>query len=89
MADVSFERTKSLSRGEAAVWLLALSKGFTHGGDVTLPVGGGGAVTLRLPEEVKAEFEVEVSDGLVQVELEFTWVLGGGGPTAGDPRAAG
>lgn len=88
MADVSFERTKSLSRGEAAVWLLALSKGFTHGGDVTLPVGGGGAVTLRLPDDVKAEFEVEVSEGKVQVELEFTWVLGGGRPMAGNPPAA-
>ena len=75
MADVSFERTRSLSRAEAAVWLLALSKGFTHGGEVTLPVGGGGAVTLRLPDEVEAEFEVEVAHGRVQVELEFTWAL--------------
>ncbi len=75
MADVSFERTKSLSRGEAAVWLLALSKGFTHGGEVTLPVGGGGAVTLRIPDEVTAEFEVEVENGRVQVELDFTWSL--------------
>lgn len=75
MADVSFERTKSLSRGEAAVWLLALSKGFTHGDEVTLPVGGGGAVTLRIPDEVRAEFEVAVEGGEVQVELEFTWSL--------------
>ena len=60
MADVSFERKRSLSRQEAAVWLSALSRGFAHGGEVTLPVGGGGAVTLRVPDEVTAEFEVEV-----------------------------
>lgn len=75
MADVSFERTKSLSREEAAVWLTALSRGFSHGGEVKLPVGSGGVVTLRLPDEVKAEFEVEISGDEVEVELEFTWSL--------------
>ncbi len=75
MADVSFERKKSLSREEAAVWLTALSKGFSHGGDVELPVGGGGVVTLRLPDEVRAEFEVEIDGHEVEVELEFTWSL--------------
>jgi amphi-Trp domain-containing protein len=75
MADVSFERTKSLSREEAAVWLTALSRGFSHGGEVKLPVGSGGVVTLRLPDEVKAEFEVEISGDEVEVELEFSWTL--------------
>ena len=75
MADVSFERTKSLSREEAAVWLTALSRGFSHGGEVKLPVGSGGVVSLRLPDEVKAEFEVEISGDEVEVELEFTWTL--------------
>lgn len=75
MADVSFERTKSLSREEAAVWLTALSRGFSHGGEVKLPVGSGGVVTLRLPESVKAEFEVEIHGDEVEIELEFTWTL--------------
>jgi amphi-Trp domain-containing protein len=75
MADVSFERRKSLSRQEAATWLTALSRGFAHGEEVELPVGDGGTVTLRLPEEVRAEFEVEVSGDEVEVELEFTWHL--------------
>lgn len=77
MADVSFERKKSLSREQAAVWLSALSNGFAHGGDVDLPVGGGGTVSLRLPEEVRAEFEVEINGDQVQVEVEFTWSLAG------------
>ena len=75
MADVSFERTKSLSRKEAAVWLTALARGFADGGEVELPVGGGGVVTMRLPNEVDAEFEVEISGDEVEVELEFTWSL--------------
>ena len=77
MADVSFERKKSLSRMQAAVWLSALSNGFAHGGDVDLPVGGGGTVSLRLPEEVRAEFEVEIDGDQVQVEVEFSWSLAG------------
>ena len=75
MADVSFERKKSLKREEAAVWLTALARGFADGGDVELPVGGGGVVTMRLPNKVEAEFEVEISGGKVEVELEFTWAL--------------
>ena len=73
MADVSFERKRTLSRREAGAWLSALSRGFAEGNDVELPVGGGGTVTLRLPDEVRAEFEVEVSGD--EVEVEFTWRL--------------
>jgi amphi-Trp domain-containing protein len=75
VADVEFERKQSLSRREAAVWLSVLSKGFADGDEVKLPVGGGGTVTLRLPDEVLAEFEVSVSSDEVEVELEFTWSL--------------
>lgn len=75
MADVGFERKKALSRQEAAAWLSALSHGFADGDEVKLPVGGGGTVTLRLPDEVRAEFEVSVSSDEVEVELEFTWAL--------------
>jgi amphi-Trp domain-containing protein len=75
MADVSFERKKVLSREEAAVWLSALSRSFAHGGEAALPVGGGGTITLHMPDEVRAEFEVEIKDGEVEVELEFSWSL--------------
>ena len=54
MADVSFERKKVLSREDAAVWLSTLAKGFARGGEVELPVGGGGTVTLHMPDEVQA-----------------------------------
>jgi amphi-Trp domain-containing protein len=75
MADVTYERKKGVSRAEAATWLAALAKAFEHGGEAQLPVGGGGTVTLRLPDEVEAEFEVEISGDEVEVELEFTWSL--------------
>jgi amphi-Trp domain-containing protein len=75
VADISFERKKSLNRKEAAVWLTALARGFADGGEVELPVGGGGVVTMRLPNEVDAEFEVEISGDEVEVELEFTWKI--------------
>lgn len=42
-----------------------------------LPVGAGGVVTLRLPDELHAEFEVEITGDEVEVELEFTWSLSG------------
>jgi amphi-Trp domain-containing protein len=76
MADVSFERKRPLSRQEAATWLTALARGFADGDEAAhLPVGGGGTVTLRIPDHVRAEFEVEVSGDEVEVELEFTWSL--------------
>ncbi|MGZ4494739.1 MAG: amphi-Trp domain-containing protein [Nocardioides sp.] len=79
MSDVKVERKQSLSRAEAAVWLSALSKAFARGGDVTLPIGDG-TVGLKLPEQVRAEFEVEVSGDEVEVEVEFKWSTANGSP---------
>ena len=76
MADVKLERKETLSRQEAAQWLSVLSKAFARGGDVTLPLGAG-TVELRLPERVRAEFEVEVTGDEVEIELEFTWSTAG------------
>jgi amphi-Trp domain-containing protein len=73
MTDVGYERKATLSRQETATWLSALAKGFEEGDEVKLAVGGGGTVTLRLPEQIRAEFEVEVSGDEVEVELELTW----------------
>ena len=89
MADVKLERKEALSREEAARWLSVLSKAFARGGDVTLPMGAG-TVELRLPDRVRAEFEVEVSGDEVEVELEFTWSTtrpaGGGHDDGQDDR---
>jgi hypothetical protein len=36
---------------------------------------GPGTVKLQVPKSVRAELEVEVEDGQVEVEIEFTWPL--------------
>ena len=72
MTDVRVERSETLSRAEAAVWLQALSKALAKGGDVTLPVGGV-TVGVHIPEKVRAEFEIEVAGDQVEIELEFSW----------------
>ena len=72
MTDVRVERSETLSRAEAAVWLHALSTALAKGGDVTLPVGGV-TVGVHIPEKVRAEFEIEVEGDQVEIELQFSW----------------
>jgi amphi-Trp domain-containing protein len=78
MSDVKLEQKQSLSRKEAAVWLHALSKAFERGGEAELPMPGGATVEFRLPDEVKAEFEVQVDGDEVEVEVEFKWSTSNG-----------
>ena len=77
MTDVRVERSETLSRAEAAVWLQALSTALAKGGDVTLPVGGV-TVGVHVPDKVRAEFEIEVEGDQVEIELEFSWTDHGG-----------
>ena len=72
MTDVRVERSETLSRAEAAMWLQALSTALAEGGDVTLPVGGV-TVGVHVPDKVRAEFEIEVEGDQVEIELEFSW----------------
>ncbi len=74
MSDVKVEQKQTLSSEEAAQWLHALSAAFAKGGHVTFPMGGT-TVELRMPAQVRAEFEVEVDGDEVEVEVEFTWSL--------------
>jgi amphi-Trp domain-containing protein len=82
MADVKLEQKQSLSRKEAAVWLHALSKAFERGDEAELPMPGGATVEFRLPDEVKAEFEVTVEGDEVEIEVEFKWSTSNGGSAA-------
>ena len=72
MTDVRVERSETLSRAEAAMWLQALSTALAEGGDVTLPVGGV-TVGVHVPDKVRAEFEIEVAGDQVEIELQFSW----------------
>jgi amphi-Trp domain-containing protein len=75
MSDVKLERKESVSNDEAAEWLTLLSRAFTEGGKVDLPFGPGTAVTLHIPDHVRAEFEVEVEGDEVELEVEFKWSI--------------
>ncbi len=72
MSDVKLERKESISREDAARWLELVSRAFAEGSDVDLPFGAG-EVSLHIPDQVRAEFEVEVDGTEVEVELEFKW----------------
>ncbi|MFD0345957.1 amphi-Trp domain-containing protein [Kitasatospora aburaviensis] len=62
MKDLKFEQKRSLSRLEAADQLEALAAALRHGGNAELDLGPG-TMTLRVPEELKTEIEVEVGEG--------------------------
>jgi amphi-Trp domain-containing protein len=72
MSDVKVERKESVSREDAARWLEMVSRAFAEGSDVQLPFGAGD-VSLHIPDQVHAEFEVEVEGTEVELELEFKW----------------
>jgi amphi-Trp domain-containing protein len=74
MSDVKVERKESVSRDEAATWLLLLSKAFITGENGEFPFGPG-TVSLHIPDRVRAELEVEVEGDEVEVELEFKWTM--------------
>lgn len=74
MSDVKVERKESLSRDEAAQWLVLLAKAFAAGDHADLPFGSS-SVSLHIPERVRAELEVEVEGDVVEVEVEFKWSM--------------
>lgn len=77
MSDVTVEHKEKLSRQQASEWMHVLSRALHQGGEVELPLGAdaasGTTISLRLPEQVQAEFEVEVDGHEVQIEVELTW----------------
>lgn len=72
MKDLSFEQKQSMSRMEAADRLSALADALRHGGNAELELGPG-TLTLRVPDELQSEIEVEVEDGRIELEIELTW----------------
>ncbi|MFD9545084.1 amphi-Trp domain-containing protein [Streptomyces sp. NPDC060022] len=85
MKDLKFEQKRSLSRLEAADQLTAIAAALREGGDVELELG---AVTLslRIPDDLRGELEVEVGDGEIELEIEFKWPIA---PARTAPSATG
>ncbi|MFD3655245.1 amphi-Trp domain-containing protein [Streptomyces sp. NPDC058620] len=72
MKDLKFEQKRSLSRLEAADQLTALAAALREDGDVELELGAVN-LSLRVPDRLHSEMEVEVGDGKIELEIEFKW----------------
>ncbi|MCB8905311.1 MULTISPECIES: amphi-Trp domain-containing protein [unclassified Streptomyces] len=75
MKDLKFEQKRSLSRAEAADQLTALAAALRQGGEAELELGAG-TLSLRIPDELRCELEFEVSNGEIELEIEFKWPTG-------------
>ncbi len=72
MSGVKVALKEIVSRDDAATWLSTLSRAFGSDGHVELPLGPS-TVSVRVPERVRAEIEVEVEGDEVGIEIEFKW----------------
>ncbi|MFD3329886.1 amphi-Trp domain-containing protein [Streptomyces sp. NPDC058701] len=72
MTDLKFEQKRSLSRFEAADQLSALAAMLREGGEADVALGAG-TLSLRIPDDLRSEIEVEVDDGQIELEIELTW----------------
>ncbi|MEU2155422.1 amphi-Trp domain-containing protein [Streptomyces sp. NPDC019396] len=81
MKDLKFEQKRSLSRHEAADQLESLAAALRQGEDAELELGPG-KLSLRIPDDLRSEIEVEVSSDGIELEIEFKW------PTAPAAQAA-
>ncbi|WDF39530.1 MULTISPECIES: amphi-Trp domain-containing protein [unclassified Streptomyces] len=85
MQDLKLEQKRSLSRLEAADQLEALATALREGGDAELELDPW-KLSLRIPDDLRGEIEVEVSDGEIELEIEFKWPTAPGAEKAGSGR---
>ncbi|WP_369235483.1 amphi-Trp domain-containing protein [Streptomyces sp. R21] len=72
MKDLKFEQKRSLSRLEAADQLTALAAALREGGEAELELSPG-TLSLRIPDDLRSEIEVEIGNGEIELEIEFKW----------------
>ncbi|MGP4045123.1 amphi-Trp domain-containing protein [Streptomyces sp. 2A115] len=72
MKDLKFEQKRSLSRLEAADQLTALADALREGGEAELELSPG-TLSLRIPDDLRSEIEVEIGSGEIELEIEFKW----------------
>jgi amphi-Trp domain-containing protein len=70
--DLEFEQKRTLSRSQAADQIEALAAALRRGGQAELELGPG-TLTLRIPDELRTEIEVELEDGAIDLEIELSW----------------
>ncbi|MDL5205993.1 amphi-Trp domain-containing protein [Streptomyces sp. ALI-76-A] len=84
MKDLKFEQKRSLSRLEAADQLTALAAALREGGEAQLDLDAG-TLSLRIPDDLRGEMEVEIGDGQIELEIEFKWPTASTRPTRPAP----
>jgi len=78
VADLELERKEPLTRAEAAKRLSAIAESLAGDGKIELDLGGT-SLTLRVSDEVRAEFEVEVDGDEIEIEIELKWTTADAG----------
>jgi amphi-Trp domain-containing protein len=81
MSDMKVEWKESLTRQQAAERLSAMASALAEGGQLELDLGGA-TVSLRVPDSVRSEFEMEVDGNELELELELKWSTGRAEPAA-------
>ncbi|MFE1322779.1 amphi-Trp domain-containing protein [Kitasatospora phosalacinea] len=75
MKDLEFTQKRALSRAEAADQLEALAAAIRRGGQAELELGPG-KLTVRIPDELHTEIEVELDGDEIELEVEMSWRTG-------------
>jgi amphi-Trp domain-containing protein len=76
VSDLELERKESLTRVEAAKRLSVFAEALASGNNVKLDLGGT-SLTLRVADDVRTEFEVEIDGDEIEVEIELKWSTAG------------
>jgi amphi-Trp domain-containing protein len=74
VSDLELGRKESLSRAEAAKRLSAFAEALAAGGEGRAG-SGRDVASLRVADDVRTEFEVEVKGDQIEVEMELTWSM--------------
>jgi len=69
---IEFENKQAMTREEAAAELRKLADALARNNQIQF-VKGGIKHTVRVPDEVQLENEVEISDDGGQIEFEISW----------------
>ncbi|WP_411074831.1 amphi-Trp domain-containing protein [Streptomyces sp. cmx-4-7] len=72
MKDLTFEQKRSVSRVEAAEQLMELATALRDGGEIEWNIGHG-TLSLRVPDELRSEVEIEIGEGRIELEIELEW----------------
>ncbi len=69
---IEIENERTLSREEAAAWLQELAHQLSRNNQLQLRKEGL-KYTVRVPDEVTREVEVEIDDDKSKLEIEISW----------------